>query len=272
MRSFGFGIPPALSWSFVFLLLCVARLASCAPIAVAGGIDVAGLEDVNQRHPHILSNNAPTTPSLLPIPTQITPKPAGAPSTSSKRHPYAPLPTTDIIDIDNSGPTRPFPFKLLKYLTKFTHTHLDTNPHSANTFFSTFFGNDDPDNRASVLRGRFPFNYLSRIPPSRGSASIMILSSASTGTTSSTSPLDETIIPMTEDRLAMEHNPSESSQFPLGIGQPNVDSDALPYSPSAKFFGMTIPAILEKLKCLARHESEKTRGTCFFVFRMILLS
>lgn len=273
MHSFGFGIPSVLLWLFVLLFLSVARLASCAPIAVAGGIGLAGHADVNQRHPHVLSNNAPKTPSLVPIPAQITPKPAGVHTTSSKQHPSPPPLTTDIIDIDTSGPTRPFPFKLLEYLTKSTHTHQDSNAHSANTFFPTFFRKDDPDNLAFVLRGRFPFNYLSRIPPPRGSASIMILSSASTGTTSSTPTLDVTTLPATEGRPAVEHEPSESSQLPLGILQTNVDSDALPDSPSAKFFGMTIPAILEKLKCLVRHESEKTQGTCFFVFfRMILLT
>ena len=273
MRSFGFGISPALSWSFV--LLSVARLVSCAPIA--GRIDVLGFED--QLHPHILPNNAPKTPLMVPIPTQITSLPAATPAASSRRSTYVPPATTGVID--TSEPTRPLEFNFPGFLIKSTQAHPPhSNAHSGNIISV----NNDPNTRASNFRTGFPFNYLSRIPPPRSAPIMFPSSSSSTGTSSSSQSLDATLIPTTDGGPAVVNEPSESSQLPLNSWQMNVGTDALVDSdpppatiPIAKVFdaamdvvsenvGMINLTLLGKLKCLVRHGSEKTKGAYFFVF------
>ena len=270
MRSFGFGIPPALPWSFILLLLLsVARLASCAPVALAG-IDAVGLD---QRHLHVLSDlNAPKTPLLVPIPTQMTSTPAaGAPVASDRRpYTYAPPPPTAVID--TSEPTRPFSFNFPGYITKSTQ---DADDAHSGSIVSTFSRNDDDRKApASGLKGGVPFkfNYLSRIPPPR---SIVFPSSLL-----SPALLDvnvNIIQPTTDGRPVVEHQPaeeSESSQLPLlGNWKTNVGTDALADRSPRKGFGMVmIPTILEKLKCLVRHGgSGKSKGVYIFLDAFVFL-
>jgi hypothetical protein len=107
----------------------------------------------------------------------------------------------------------------------------------------------------------------------------MVLSSASTGSTSSTPTLNVITMPATEGRPAVEQEPSESSQFPLGIWKTNVDSDALADPPpeaapiaevfsvkAAMDFVFTIIGMMNPTKLKSEYlVSEKTVGDYLFV-------
>ena len=258
-------MPAALPLSFV--LLGVAHLASCAP--VAGRIALAGL---NQRYPHELSTNAPKTPLFAPIPAQIISTPAAAPATSNRRYNYG-LPSPTGV-IDTSEPTRPYAFP--GFLSKLIHTHQDSKASGSD--ISTTFRNDDPNARG------LPFKYLFHGRPPPGSAPITFLSSPrSTGSSSLSPPLD---VATTEGSPAAATEGSESSQLPFDNMQMDVDLDAHADPSSAvaptaesfdikaatrfvsRFFGMMnsgVSGILGRLKCSAGHEKETLKRMCRYL-------